>query len=346
MNSIAVSESYDQVVGVDTHAAKHAYAIVTTATGRVTVEGSFPTTRAGRARAIAWIRRHTAGRVLAAIEGTGSYGATLTGDLLQAGYRVVEAPTPARARPTGKTDQLDARQAALAAAALDVDRLRDARQAPLQQALALLIADRDRLQDARTVAINALHALVRTHDLGIDARKTLTPTQHRQIAAWRVRPHASLVERLAREQARRLARDVQETDALLAANYAELRTLTQQAAPELLAMTGIGPVTAAIVLIVWAWPGRIHSADAFAKIAGTCPIPASSGNTQRHRLNRGGDRRLNQALHLATITRMTYDPEAIDYANRQRAAGKTDREIRRKIKNYLARRLYRTLDKT
>ena len=328
MNSIAVSESYDQVVGVDTHAAKHAYAIVTTATGRVTVEGSFPTTRAGRARAIAWIRRHTAGRVLAAIEGTGSYGATLTGDLLQAGYRVVEAPTPARARPTGKTDQLDARQA------------------PLQQALALLIADRDRLQDARTVAINALHALVRTHDLGIDARKTLTPAQHRQIAAWRVRPHASLVERLAREQARRLARDVQETDALLAANYAELRTLTQQAAPELLAMTGIGPVTAAIVLIVWAWPGRIHSADAFAKIAGTCPIPASSGNTQRHRLNRGGDRRLNQALHLATITRMTYDPETIDYANRQRAAGKTDREIRRKIKNYLARRLYRTLDKT
>ena len=100
----------------------------------------------------------------------------------------------------------------------------------------------------------------------------------------------------------------------MAANYAELRTLTQQAAPELLAMTGIGPVTAAIVLIVWAWPGRIHSADAFAKIAGTCPIPASSGNTQRHRLNRGGDRRLNQALHLATITRMTYDPETIDGA--------------------------------
>ena len=108
--SIAVADRYDYVVGVDTHAASHAYAVVATGTGRLLAERSFPTTTAGRSRAATWITKHTRQTphgVLVAMEGTGSYGATLSADLLEAGYRVVEAPTPERSRRKAKTD-LDA----------------------------------------------------------------------------------------------------------------------------------------------------------------------------------------------------------------------------------------------
>ncbi|MCT1601379.1 transposase [Kocuria sp. p3-SID1433] len=83
---------------------------------------------------------------------------------------------------------------------------------------------------------------------------------------------------------------------------------------------------------------------AFAAIAGVSPIPASSGNTTRHRLNRGGDRRLNRALHIATVTRMVHDPETRAYVDRRRAEGRTTKEIRHCLKRYLARRIYRTLE--
>ncbi len=118
-----------------------------------------------------------------------------------------------------------------------------------------------------------------------------------------------------------------------------------QAVP-LLTKIGIGPVTAAIALTAWSHPGRIRSEAAFAALAGVNPIPASSGNTVRHRLNRGGDRRLNKALHIATLTRMTHDPETRAYVERRQAQGRTTREIRRCLKRYLARQIYRTLNTT
>ena len=115
-------------------------------------------------------------------------------------------------------------------------------------------------------------------------------------------------------------------------------------AATLLDKTGIGPVTAAIVLAAWSHSGRVRSEAAFAALAGVNPIPASSGNTVRHRLNRGGDRRLNRALHMAVITRMTHDPNTRAYVERRRAEGRTIKEIRRCLKRYLARHLYRTLN--
>lgn len=115
------------------------------------------------------------------------------------------------------------------------------------------------------------------------------------------------------------------------------------AAP-LLEETGIGPVTAAVVYTAWSHLGRVRSEAAFAALAGVNPIPASSGNTVRHRLNRGGDRRLNCALHMATVVRTVHDPDTRAYAERRKAEGKTPREIRRCLKRYLARRLYRTLN--
>ena len=112
----------------------------------------------------------------------------------------------------------------------------------------------------------------------------------------------------------------------------------------LLEKTGIGPMTAAIAPTAWSHPGRVRSEAAFACLAGVNPIPASSGNTTRHRLNRGGDRRLNRALHMATIVRMTHDPETRAYVEKRRAEGRTTKEIRRILKRYLARQIYRTLN--
>ena len=118
----------------------------------------------------------------------------------------------------------------------------------------------------------------------------------------------------------------------------------QSRAAVLLERTGIGPMTAAIALTAWSHPGRVRSEAAFACLAGVNPIPASSGNTTRHRLNRGGDRRLNRALHMATIVRMTHDPETRAYVEKRRAEGRTTKEIRRILKRYLARQIYRTLN--
>ncbi|MGZ1492640.1 transposase [Brevibacterium sediminis] len=114
-------------------------------------------------------------------------------------------------------------------------------------------------------------------------------------------------------------------------------------ADPLLAEKGIGTVTLAICLAAWSHKGRIRSAAAFCSLAGVNPIPASSGNTVRYRLNRGGDRRLNQALHMAVVCHMTYDARTREYAEKRRAECKTNREIRRCLERYLARRIYRAL---
>ncbi len=98
-----------------------------------------------------------------------------------------------------------------------------------------------------------------------------------------------------------------------------------------------------MILTVWSHPGRIRSEAAFAQIAGTCPIPASSGNTIRHRLNRGGDRRLNRALNTVVLTRMRTDPKTRAYIERRLAEGKTNKEIRRCLKRYTSRQIFRTL---
>ena len=111
-----------------------------------------------------------------------------------------------------------------------------------------------------------------------------------------------------------------------------------------MAKRGIGPVTAAQAIVSWSHPGRCRSEAAFAKLAGAPPIPASSGKIVRHRLNRGGDRQLNEALRTIAMTRWRSCPRTADYITRRRADGKTDREIRRILKRYIAREIYRTLN--
>ena len=114
--------------------------------------------------------------------------------------------------------------------------------------------------------------------------------------------------------------------------------------PDLLDQLGVGPIVAATVLAAWSHPGRCRNEAAFASLAGVAPIPASSGLTTRHRLNRCGDRQLNRAIHVIVLSRLRYDPETRAYVERRRAEGKTDREIRRCLKRYIARQLYRQLE--
>jgi len=340
-----VADVYRYVVGVDTHAATHSYTIVAAANGALIDQATFPTTAAGLRRARDWIGRRTDGDldgVLVAVEGTGSYGAVLGDVLEEAGYRIVEAPTPRRERGRGKTDSLDAALAARSTLVVPLSMLRDRRAGQVHAALQVLTVARDQLNADRLRCINALTALARSHDLGVDARRALTTPQITTIAGWRQREEPLGVA-TARAEAVRLAKRILVCDDELGDNREQITGLVTAQAPELLDLPGVGAITAAVILTVWSHPGRIRSEAAFAQIAGTCPLPASSGNTIRHRLNRGGDRRLNRALNTIVLTRMRTDSDTCNYIQRRLGEGKTNREIRRILKRYTSRQIFRTL---
>jgi transposase len=191
--------------------------------------------------------------------------------------------------------------------------------------------------------VNALTALLRINDLGLDARKS-TGSQILEVSRWRIREEPLAVS-VARSEAVRLAKRIGDLDAEIKTNGSRITELVEvsEAAP-LLQESGFGSVTAAICLTAWSHQGRVRSEAAFASLAGVNPIPASSGNTVRHRLNRGGDRTLNKARHMVALTRMAFDPETIEYVAKRQAEGRTKKEIRRCVKRYLARRIYRTLN--
>jgi transposase len=343
----SVSEVYEFVVGVDTHAKVHQYAIVKAATGQVVDEAGFPTSTAGLARAQAWIGRRTAGdidRVLVSCEGTGSYGARLAKTLLELGYRVVDAPSPKRDRGQDKNDTIDAIKAARSELARRADRLADVRAGELQEALKVLLAARDRMSKESTRSTNALTALLRGTDLGFDARRKPTPAQIRQISRWRTRTESPAAA-VTRAEVVRLAARVVVLHTELLANKTQLRQLVAAHAPVLLETYGVGPVNAATVLAVWSHPGRIHTEAAFARLGGTSPIEIASGDRTEHRLNRGGDRQLNRALHSIAKTRMERDPDTQAYMQRRLKQGLSKRRIRRCLKRYIARDLFRTLNR-
>jgi len=123
----------------------------------------------------------------------------------------------------------------------------------------------------------------------------------------------------------------------------ELVWLVGELAPALLEQPGIGPICAAQIICAWSHHGRLRSEAAFAALAGVAPISASSGEVIRHRLNRGGDRQLNRALHTIVMWRMNFHPETRAYTLRRRSEGKNDREVRRCLKRHLARRIFRLL---
>jgi hypothetical protein len=187
-----VAEHFAFVVGIDTHAKTHTLAIINTPAGGEIANETFPATSTGGRRALSWILRRTGmspEEVLLSMEGTGSYGATLRQQASDAGFQVTEAPVPNQrlGRYQGKSDSMDAARAARAVLSIPMDRLREPRSGQNHMALRILSNARRTMARERTAAINALNALLRVVELGMDARKALTITQIQIIAAWRER---------------------------------------------------------------------------------------------------------------------------------------------------------------
>lgn len=343
-----VAERYRSVIGIDTHAATHTATVIEAATGAICTTIEIEATTAGSRQISALLaERGDHDAVLVVIEGIGSYGARIAATLSDAGYRVVEAGQMATMprRGIGKSDDLDAARIARSVLGDDIDRLREPRRVGTRSALRVTVGAREQMNLERTRTINALTALARTEDLGIDARKALTHKQISTIARRRAKASTSSAAIISNE-ARRLARRVLGLTTDLRDNQKTLTALVREMAPHLPELLGVGPVAAATVLLAWSHSGRIHSEAAFAALAGTCPIPASSGNTTRHRLNRGGDRQLNRAIHTIALTRMRLDESTQTYTARRRAQGRTRREIMRNLKRYITRELYKHLTKT
>lgn len=215
-----------------------------------------------------------------------------------------------------------------------------------REAARVLLVTRDSAVKARTAAVNALKALVTTAS-DQDRQKLRGHTTPGLIqACLRLRPAAAttLEDRTRRTAMQRLARRIRDLTSEIRDADTELTALARTHIPQLLDQRGLGTVTATQAWISWSAPGRCRNEAAFAALAGVSPLPASSGRTVRHRLNRGGDRALNQALHHVAITLERCDPATRDYVARRTADGKTRKEIRRCLKRYLARKLYRLLE--
>jgi len=339
-----VAEKYDYVIGIDTHAKTHTYAIINAKNSAIIETKTFPTHPAGRTRALAWITHYT-GLLLAAVEGTGSYGRLLTTTLIEAGIDVTEVKPPPKTTRTGegKSDPIDAQAAARHILGTPTTGLLTPRATGPRNALRVLLAGRRQVETQRTRTINALHALLRTNDLGIDARNSLTTTDYQTIAGWRTRTGEDLTTRICREEATRMAKEISRLKTELDTNYHKLEAVLKTLAPAVLDIFGVGPVTGAQLIASYSHKGRIHSEAAFAKLAGTAPLPASSGNTTRHRLSRYGDRQLNSALTAILNTRLSHDTRTQEYRDQRLQRHENNPEIRRALKRYIAREIYRKL---
>jgi transposase len=323
----------------------HTAAVVQAVSGAVLDQVTVPATPAGYRQLLRLADRHH-GRRVWAIEGTGGYGAGLTRFLAAHQEQVVELDRPKRAarRHGATSDPLDATRAAHEA--LGRDRLAQPRAAGHRAARSVRLAARRSAVQATTDAQRQLHALVvaapdplrgRLRNL-TTPRLVATCGRLRQQAVWDVETAATAAS------LRTLARRIQLLTTEVVDHTRAITTLVRAWRPELLSRCGVGPIVAAIVLCAWSHPGRCRTDAAFAMLGGAAPIPACSGQTVRVRLNRSGDRQLNQALHLVVLTRLRYDPATRAYAQRRRAQGKTNREIRRCLVRYVARQLYRLLE--
>jgi transposase len=343
-----VAEVVDAVVGGDTHADTHTLEMVRPTGVRIatlTVSNDVE----GYTAALSWIAEHAPGpRVVVGLEGTRSYGVGLARALSAAGLSVVEVERPKREqrRGRGKSDPIDAQLAALATLRLHAERLPAPRADGDREALRILLVARREMTTSNTRHINQLRALLLTGDATDRqlSRGTVTHAWLERIARRRGSTEHSREQAVRRAEARRLALAIRAALEDLTANRTQLAQIVDELAPGLLQRRGIGPVSAAQALVSWSHRGRCRNEAAFAALAGASPLPASSGKTIRYRLNRGGDRQLNRALHDIAMARWRSDARTQAYITRRRAEHKTDREIRRALKRYIARELYRALN--
>jgi transposase len=341
-----LAELVDLVIGVDTHADTHTAALVAVHTRAVLATTTVTADPHGYDQLLALAQAQGGVRGWA-IEGAGGYGAGLTRHLHTHGELVVELDRPSRpARRHGaKSDAIDAERAARDA--LTRVHLAAPKTGPERAGLAMLLTARRSAVEAAADAQRQLRALVITAPEPVRARFRGQTTTAMVTTALRLRPHTAAADVevfTALSVLRALARRITALHAEAADHEGAITAIVRSWRPELLELTGVGPINAAVVLTAWSHPGRCRSDAAFAMLAGAAPIPASSGKTVRYRLNRSGDRQLNRALHSIAMTRARHDPTTRAYITRRQAEHKTDREIRRCLKRYIARQLYRQLE--
>ena len=333
--------------GVDTHQDLHTAAIVTLE-GAVLGTESFATTRTGYRAMLAWFRSH--GELLrVGVESTGSYGAGIARHLALSGVPVLEVTGPDRAarRARGKDDALDA-VAAGRGGSHGMSRSKWPRTAAARWRPCGCCA---RLARPRSSAAGRPCSSFTTRS---SPRRTRCATRSRNLtrmrrlricAAWR--PDAAgyrdptVATRLSLKS---LARRILDLDGEIAELDRFIAPLVEELAPDLLKLEGVGTASAGELLVTAGEnPDRLRSEASFAMLCGACPLPASSGKTRRHRLNRGGNRQANSALHMIVLCRMRTDPRTRTYVERRTGEGLSKREVMRCLKRYVAREVHRVL---
>jgi transposase len=329
------------VVGVDTHKDFHV-AVVIDSQGALLGSNTFSATGVGYARLIRWVR--TFGDVdRAGVESTGSYGSALARHLTAQNILVTEVNRTDRStrRRRGKSDTIDAEAAARAVLGGYAQARAKSAEGRVEMLRMFKLAKESAIK-SRTQAINQLKAVLVTADPELRGSMTglSTTTIVQRCVRLRPGPHGGVLA-ATKHTLRLLARRIQHLTAEVDDLQAQIRDAVVDHRPQLLNEYGLGPDIAATLLItVGDNPDRVHSEAAFASLCGVAPVEASSGNTTRRRLSRGGDRRANTALYYVALSRMRWDPRTKAYLQRRIAEGKTKREALRCIKRYIGRELY------
>jgi transposase len=333
-------------IGIDPHKKTHS-AVAVDAVGAALDGRTEPASGEGFGGLLIWARGLADGERVWVIEDCRHVSGPLERFLLDHGETVVRLPPRLMAgarqsvRERGKSDPIDALAVARAALREGIDTLPAARLAGVELEIRLLAVHRQRLVDARTRLINELRWQL--HDLWPEweiPKRVLIGGRWQQRVARRLRRAEQTVRvRIARDEIRRIA-DLTRTINQL---YEELALLAAQTAPQLLAERGLGVLTAAKLLGEIAGIDRFARDAQLARLAACAPIPVSSGRTDRHRLDRGGNRQLNHAIHMLALSKIRHDPQTALYIAKQRRNGKTNREAIRCLKRHLIRRVYNLL---
>ncbi len=334
------------VAGVNTQKDTHHVAVLAAGSGARLGDLQVSATPAGYEQLLGFVASFGA-IALVGVEGTNSYGAGLARYLAAADVTIREVIRPKRAqRRRGKSDPIDAYAAAQQALA-EPDTLPIAKTSdgPVEQ-IRVLMAVRRSAMKARIAAHRQITSLlitapdaVRTRFATLDSDPLIDT-----LAATRPGPAVNSVTAATGQALRRLARRHQDLTAEIADIDAELRVLTTQSAPAMLAKKGFGVITTATLLITAGDnPARLRTEASFAALCGAAPIPASSGKTTRHRLNRGGDRQANWALHQIALVRLSADQRTKAYAAKLTAAGKSKKDVLRCLKRAIAREAWHLL---
>ena len=332
-------------IGIDPHKQTHS-AVAVDRVGREVSRRTEPAVREGFGKLLGWARRLDGDRVWV-LEDCRHVSGPLERFLIDHGEAVIRlapnlmAGARQSVRERGKSDPIDALAVARAALREGIETLPAARLAGPELEIRLLSVHRERLLAARTRLINELRWQL--HDLWPDwqitGRVMTGPVLQQQITRRLARARPTVRVRIARDMIRR----IRELTTTINQLHQELAQLVTQIAPQLLAECGVGVLIAAKLIGEIAGAHRFSSDAQLARLAGCAPIPVSSGRTDRHRLDRGGNRQLNHAIHMIALAKLSHDPQTAAYIARQRARGKTSREAIRCLKRHLIRRIYHLL---